>query len=100
MATYDELFDLRSNSSLRNRVAVAAVKKAQALLDGTTPTTDQVTWANSVLTSPMVMASKLLLYVLGANSSATVVVITGASDASIQTNVDAAADALIAAGVV
>lgn len=98
MATYQELFDLRSNSDLRNKVAVACVKKAQALLDGT-PTTDQVAWASSTLASPIAQADKIFAYVLAANSAATVAQITSATDAAIQTNVDTAADALITGGI-
>jgi hypothetical protein len=98
VATYQELFDLRSNSGLRNKVAVACVKKAQALLDAT-PTADQVAWASSTLANPIAQADKIFAYVLAANSSFTVAQIQGAADTAIQTNVDAAADALIAGGI-
>lgn len=99
MATYQELFDLRSNSGLRNKVAVACVKKAQALLELTPPTADQVAWASSTLANPIAQADKIFAYVLAANSSFTVAQIQGAADTAIQTNVDAAADALIAGGI-
>jgi hypothetical protein len=99
MATYQELFDLRSNDALRNKVAVACVKKAQALLALTPPTADQVAWASSTLTSPVAQANKIYEYVLAANSAATVSAITNATDAAIQANVDAAADALITGGI-
>lgn len=99
MATYQELFDLRSNSDLRNKVAVACVKKAQALLGLPTPTADQVAWASSTLASPIAQADKIFAYVLAANSAATVAQITSATDAAIQTNVDTAADALITGGI-
>lgn len=99
MATYQELFDLRANSALRNKVAVACVKKAQTLLDQATPTANETSWASSTLTDPIKQADKIYSYVLSANSSATVAQITAATDATIQTNVDAAAAKLIAGGI-
>ena len=98
MATYAELFELRNDSSLRNRVAVAVIKKAQDLIDLTTPTADQITWANDAIDNPASKAGPILNYVLAANSSATVSQIQGASDTAIQANVDSAVDALIAGG--
>ena len=99
MATYSELFELRNNTALRNKVAVAVTKKAQSILDSATPTANQVAWANAALSSPLDMATKLYFYVLAANSAATIGQITSAADAVIQSNVDAAADALIAQAV-
>lgn len=99
MATYLEIFGLRSNSDLQEKVAVAVVKKAQALLDGATPTAAEVAWANAAIKDPVGEADSLLNYVLAANSAATVSAITGATDAAIQSNVDTAVDALIAGGV-
>lgn len=99
MATYSELYDLRSNDTLKNKVSVAVAIKAQALLDAAMPTAAQVAWANDAITDPVSKAGQLLNYVLAANSSATVAQITGASDSSIQNNVNSAADALIAGGV-
>ena len=98
MATYLELFDLRTNSSLKNKVVVAVTKKAQALLDLATPTAGQVTWANEAIFDPTGKASMLLNYVLAANSGQTVANIEGASDSAIQTNVDAAVDKIITGG--
>ena len=99
MSTYTELYDLRSNSALRNKVAVAVVKKAQSLLDSATPTADEVAWSSNAISNPNQQAEKILNYVLAANSAASVAAITGASDAAIQTNVDAAVTALIAGGI-
>lgn len=98
MATYAELFELRSNSPLRNRVAVAIVVKAQDLIDGASPTAAEITWANAALSSPVDMAGHILNYVLAANKGASENEILGASDPAIQTNVNAAVDALIAGG--
>lgn len=94
MATYTELFELRSNSGLRNKVAVACAVKAQALIDGPSPTAAQLAWAQAAIRDPIAVADSLLNYVLAANKSATVAQITGATDAAIQTNVSAAVDKL------
>lgn len=98
MASYPELFELRGNSPLRNRVTVAVVVKAQALIDGTTPTAGEIAWADAALSAPVAKAMQILNYVLAVNKSAAVGNITGATDAAIQANVDAAVDALIAGG--
>lgn len=99
MATYLELYALRSNSELQDKVAVAAVKKAQSLIDAASPTAAQVAWAKEAIESPRDKALALLNYVLAANSTLSVAQIQGATDAAIQTNVNAAVDSIIAGGV-
>ena len=99
MATYVELFDLRSDDALRNKIAVACVVKAADLIDGATPTTAEITWANEAIQSPLSKAEAIMNYVLAANKAGTVAQIQGASDSAIQANVDTAVDALIAGGV-
>lgn len=99
MATYEELFGLRTNTALRNKIAVACVIKAQQLLDLTPPTADQVAWASSTLSNPLAQADKIYSYVLAKNSTFSAAQITGATDVAIQTNVSAAADALITGGI-
>lgn len=98
MATYTELFDLRSDSALRNRVAVAVAVKAQAILALASPTAAQVAWASAAIGDPIGKADSLLNYVLAANKSATVTQIKTATDAAVQTQVDAAVDKLVAGG--
>lgn len=100
MATYKELFGLKSDSAFRNKVSVAVIVKAQALIDGATPTSDEITWANNAISTPNQQADKIVNYVLAVNKSATTVQITGASDSAIQSNVDAAVDSLISGGAV
>ena len=99
MATYAELFDLNSDDALRNKIAVAVVVKAQELIDGGSPTTAEITWANDAIGNPQSKASAIMNYVLAANKAATVAQIQGAADSAIQANVDTAVDALIAGGV-
>jgi len=98
MASYIELFDLRSNEDLRNKVAVAIVIKAAGLLRGSSPTVSQVTWANEALITPMDKAKNLLNFLLADNNNLTVAQIVNATDSAIQTKVDIAVDALIAGG--
>ena len=99
MATYTELFDLRSSSPLRNKIAVAAAVKAQALIAAANPTAAQIAWANAAIESPLGKADALMNYVLAANAALTTAQILGASDAAIQGQVNTAADALIAGGI-
>jgi len=99
MASYQELFDLKRDSALRNKIAVACVKKAQTLMDGATPTANQITWSSNALENPIQMADKIMHYVIAANSTANANQISNATDAAIQSNVNAAADALIAGGI-
>lgn len=98
MATYTELFNLRSSSDLRNKIAVAAVVKAQAIIDLASPTAGQIQWAEQAIADPVSKADALMHYVIAANKTATVAQILSASDATIQTNVDAAVNKIIAGG--
>lgn len=98
MATYTDLADIQENASygaLVQKIRVAAVIKAVALLDAATPTSAEVAWALSALDSPASAAESVSWYVIGANNSATVAQIVGASDAAVQTNVNAAVDKIV-----
>lgn len=99
MATYKEIYDLRSNSDLRNKIAVAVLVKAQALLDLTTPTTKQVAWARDAISNPDGVAQPLLNYLLAKYDGLTVVQINGSPDSTIQTAVNSVVDAIIAGGI-
>lgn len=100
MATYSELYTLGSNSDLRNKIAVAVSIKAAAFIAESTPTADKLAWASKALNSPVAEAVKLLPYVLAANNTLTVAQITNATDAAIQSGVDAAVNKLVAGGIV
>ena len=99
MATYTELYGLASDADLRNKIATAVVVKAQAYIDGGTPTTDELTWANNALAGPNQAAQKVLYYVLAANKGLTTAQILAATDSAIQTNVDTGVDALVGGGI-
>ena len=102
MATYTELFELRQDSDLINRIAIAISIKAQVYIDGATPTTDQLNWSAKVLppAGGRTEAEKLLQYLLASNNTATISQITGSTDATLQTAVDDAVDALVGGGVI
>ncbi len=97
MATYQELFDLRADSPLRNRVTIGVIVKAQALIDGV-PAASKIAWAEDALKNPVGKGTEILHYILAVNKSLTVGNIQGQADTAIQTNVDTAVDALIAGG--
>ena len=96
MAAYEEIHALfTGESALRNRVQVAVIVAAEAIRseDGATENhANRLIWAASAFENPTGMANRLLMAVLAANKDATVEQITGASDAAVQSNVNAAID--------
>ena len=94
MATYAELRVLFNDSDLLDKVEVALVIAAHALLSGT-PTAAQKAYAAQVFANPKAEAQKAVMSVLADNKAATVAQIQGASDASVQTNVDSIVQVLV-----
>jgi hypothetical protein len=91
MATYAELFDLKSNTAFKNKIAVACIVAAEAIRNELTSVANhanRLVWAASVFKTPEVESERMLWAVLAANKSATTAQITGATDATIQTAVD------------
>ena len=91
MATYSELYDLRNNSALKNKVAIAVIVAAETIMgeDGGTPNNaNRLVWAAGVFANPRVESDRMFMAVLAANAGSSVAQITGASDAAIQANVD------------
>ncbi len=91
MATYEELFGLRNNSALKNRVTSSVVIAAETVMNelDTVPNhANRLIWAKAVFANPSAEADRMFWAVLAANSDASVAQIEGASDAAIQTNVD------------
>ena len=102
MATYLELATIQDQAGygdLQRRIRTAVVIKAVSLLDLATPTAAQVSWAAGALANPSAAAEQVVWYVLGANSSAAVTAILSAGDNAVQSNVNAAADAIISGSV-
>lgn len=95
MATYIELYGLHNDSALKNRVVVACIVAAEVVIDED-PATDnhanRLPWAASVLASPQAEATRMYWALLAANKDANVEAIRAASDAAIQTQVEAHID--------
>lgn len=93
MATYNELRQLFSHGDLHNRVEVACVIAAEAIRnesDQTANHANRLKWAQTAFENPRGVADKILMSLLAANKAAAVGSITGASDATVQSAVDAA----------
>ena len=98
MATYIELIGLSQDSTLRQKIAVACVIAAENIRVEDVATANHVNrlaWAKTVWASPTATADKVIWTVLAQNKAATVAAMTGATDASIQTAVDAAVAAFV-----
>ena len=95
MATYTELFDLRNDSTLKNKITVACIVAAETIRteSGATPNhANRMLWAKDVFANPGLESDRMLMAVLAQNKNATVAQITSASDATIQTAVNTAID--------
>ena len=91
MATYEELFSLRNNSALKNRVTTAVVIAAETVMgedSGTPNHANRLIWAKGVFSSPEREAERMYWAVLAANSGMPLGTILAATDAAIQANVD------------
>lgn len=98
MATYDELLAIATTgTALISRMQVAAViaaEKVRTEVDTTANHANRMKWARATFQNSAAAARDLLWIVLAQNKTATSAAILGASDATIQTAVDAAVDVL------
>ena len=95
MATYAELLQASESATLNNKVRVACIIAAETVrteLATVTGHDKRLAWAKSVFSNPEAEARRMLWAVLAQNKAATLAAITGASDASVQSAVDAAVD--------
>ena len=95
MATYTELYGLHNDSALKNRVTVACIVAAEVVMDEAPATANhanRLTWAASVLASPQAEATRMYWALLAANKDMTVENIQQATDAQIQSQVEAHID--------
>jgi len=87
VATYEELYGLKNNSDLNNKVEVAISKSAYDI-SNEDPATDnhanRLIWAKEALGNPESKRQEMLWALLAANSSADIGVILGAADTVIQ----------------
>jgi hypothetical protein len=101
MATYAELLTASSNEVLINKIRVAVVIAAETVRTeaGTTPKhAERLVWAKQVFANPDAEARRMIWAVLAQNKAVTLAAIIGATDAAVQTAVDAAVD-VFATGV-
>ena len=100
MATYQEIRAIWSDVSsdaLKLQVDVATVIAAEAKLSDGAATAAQQKWAGAFLSNPKGEAKKALLAVIASNKDATIAQMQGATDATVQTKVDAVVDGLVVA---
>lgn len=95
MATYAELHSLKNNDSLIERTRVACAVAADIIRTedpGTPNHANRMTWAGQILANPDGIGKAMLWAVLVANRDSTTQQIIDATDAQVQTAVDAAVD--------
>jgi hypothetical protein len=95
MATYAELLTASNNDTLRQKVRVACVIAAEAVrteASATTNHTNRLAWAKAVFMNPESEGNRMMWAVLAQNAAATYAAIIGATDAAVQTAVNAAVD--------
>ena len=95
MATYEELYNLRTDSALRNRVTTACIIAAETVMNELVTVdnhANRLVWAKSVFANPSSEADRMYMAILAANAGSDVAVIQTATDVAIQANVDSHVD--------
>ena len=98
MATYIEIITAANDTTLKQRVAVACVIAAETIRTedpGTANHTARVDWAKVAYANPEAVASRIVWSVLAQNKDLTAAQIASASDAALQSAVDAAIAAFL-----
>lgn len=101
MATYAELRTASESPALLIQVKVACIIAADtvSLESAATPLhAERLLWAKRVYENPDTMAQRMVWAVLAKNKAATPAQIAAATDAAVQTNVDAAVNVLATVG--
>lgn len=99
MASYLELYELQTNSNLRNKITTAIRIASKDILDEVTPVTARVDWAKEALGNPESKLQEMMGYMLAVNAGAEKTAIESATDSSILANVYTAINNLIAPAV-
>lgn len=95
MATYTELYDLNSESALKNRVLVACLIAAETVMNeaDTVPNhANRLIWAKNVFENPNYESQRMYWALLAANNALSTTQIKNATDAAILTEVEAHID--------
>lgn len=93
MATYTEMQGIFADATLLAKVSSACIVAADTIRQEATNTANhsaRLAWAKLALDSPSAVAAKMLPAVIAQNKSLTLAQINSASDANLQTAVDAA----------
>lgn len=93
MALYSELRECSESLDLLIKVQVACIISANIIADEATDVlfhSQRLLWANSAYNDPVATAKKMVWAVLAKNAAATKAQILAATDATVQTNVNAA----------
>ena len=96
MASYLELYNAPLEG-LDKQIIIALAIKANTIAKLASPTSNQKTFAITALRDPSVYLSTVRYYILADYNTATIAAITGATDAQVQTAVNAAVDTLLGA---
>jgi len=97
MATYAELLTAAEDDNLTKKARVAVIIAAdvvRAESAGTANHAARLAWASRALQDPVTEGRRALWCALAQNSTLTLAQLTGASDAAVQTAVNAAIDLL------
>ncbi len=92
MATYIELFNLRSNPLIRNKIQVALAIKSNAILQEATPSPERLAFAEAALRNPESKLDEAMWFLFAANKDVDEAVIIASTDTTIQTHVDSYVD--------
>lgn len=91
--TYAELFGLRNNTPLLNRITAAVAVQAEVIRnesDQTANHANRLLWAKQAFENPQAKAKDMIWAILAANSAATEAAVMGATDAAVLSAVAAA----------
>jgi hypothetical protein len=95
MATYAELLTANEDPTLHNKIKVACIVAAEKVRIEATSVTNhasRIVWAKSVFANPNFEVDRMKWAVLAQNRAAQLTDIVNATDAAVQTAVDAAID--------
>jgi hypothetical protein len=98
MATYTDLHALRGSSTitpLRQKINVAIAIKANAIAKSANPTEPMKAWSKQALATPDQYQELVLNYILAEYNTQATSAISGATDAQVQTAVNATVDTLL-----
>lgn len=98
MATYTELHTLRGSATanpLKEKIAMAISIKANAISKLPAPTEGQRSFSIAALQNPTSYVDTVFNYILAEYNTLTTLEITGATDGSVQTAVNATVDTLL-----